>query len=137
VSTACSADDDLYADGCDHQHASSREEAPPGYRPFGNNFYYDPHGSTKSVGGILVTTFAGVGTLVFGAALVGQIVNHDGSPTDHLLTDRDAHAFVRRYNRALLRKTIRDVEHTRGGDSGVLELEPSIGVGSIGISGRF
>ncbi|HEY8088126.1 MAG TPA: hypothetical protein VIF09_09775, partial [Polyangiaceae bacterium] len=78
----------------------------------------------------------GVGAVVSAVGLSGLVVSllrPDGSPGDHSLTDADARLYATRYNRALLRKTVKDVTREARGP----ELEPVFGAGWMGVGGRF
>ncbi len=84
------------------------------------------------------TTFAIVGTagtLGFGIWLLAAAFGPDGSATEHLLGERDAVLYTSKYNRALLRRTITDVQKTQS--STRLHLTPTFGMGTFGLTGRF
>lgn len=64
----------------------------------------------------------------------------DGSDTDHLITDRDAVLYTNRYNRSLLRKTVKEVERVHSTESRAeprLPRSPILGLGVFGVAGRF
>jgi hypothetical protein len=66
---------------------------------------------------------------------------YDGSLTSHYLTERDAQIYVHRYNRALLRRTLKDVEAAER-DSllpplPLPETGPSIAIDGAGFTGSF
>ena len=53
-----------------------------------------------------------------------------------MLTDRDAVLYTDRYNRALLRRTVKDVQKSRSSESR-LDVRPIVGPGTLGVAGRF
>jgi hypothetical protein len=141
LSQPCTAQDPIYSSGCNHTHVSGNQAPPPGYAPAGDGYWYDPGGSRTSVGGVVATTVGGVTTFVFGVGLLGALLLPDGTPLDHSLTDREAHPFVQRYNRTLLRKSIRDVDSVNRGARLAPPIVPApafgLGPGTIGLSGSF
>ncbi len=52
------------------------------------------------------------------------------------MTEHDAVLYTNRYNRALLRHTITDVQTTQSRIQ-PLHLWPQIGLGTVGLTGRF
>jgi hypothetical protein len=79
---------------------------------------------------------AGAATLGFGIWFLVSAFQGDGSADDHYLSEHDAVLYANRYNRALLRRTITDVQKTQAALP-KLHLEPMFGLGSVGLSGRF
>jgi hypothetical protein len=79
-------------------------------------------------------------TAAFGTWFTVELVGrYDGSDSSHGLTDRDAHLYVERYNRSLLRKTVREVERSNAQVSSAswLTLAPFFGPTGLGVRGRF
>lgn len=68
---------------------------------------------------LMGTTFGGVGVLFGGGMTIGALSSTEGSPTDHSLAEYDGRLYAERYNRALLRRSIRDVQN------GALSSQPS------------
>lgn len=83
-----------------------------------------------------------IGTVVGGAFLVPALFKYDGEPRDHRLSEYDAKVYASKHNRALLRRVVKDVEGVNQ-DAATLELRPAVhlqpwvGAGSLGLSGRF
>lgn len=63
--------------------------------------------------GIAMAALGGVGLATSLAFLVPKLLDPDGSPKAHYLTERDAHLYAERFNRSLLRKTVKDVERNQ------------------------
>ena len=84
-----------------------------------------------AVSGGVVAVFLGVTT--YGLAA------RNGTPSDHNITKYDAELYVARYNRALLRKTVRDTQSQMRRLSAVNEwqLAPIVSPGFLGIRGAF
>lgn len=76
--------------------------------------------------------------LGFGIPAIVMLASYDGSVTSHHLTERDAQLYVHRYNRALLRRTVRDVEKIHR-DSALPPRNDgfSIGLTADGFAGTF
>jgi hypothetical protein len=97
-------------------------------------------GQVSNTAGVALAIAGSVGAAGFGTWFLVTVLSPDGSRTDHALTDRDAVLYTDRYNRALLRKTVKDVQRSRSPESRALptlEVRPSIGLGSLGLHGRF
>ncbi|MEJ7730656.1 MAG: hypothetical protein WKG00_15725 [Polyangiaceae bacterium] len=80
------------------------------------------------------------GTIGFGIWFLAAAFGADGSATDHAITDRDAVLYTERYNRSLLRKTIKEVQKSHTSevrDAPGIEVRPSVGFGSLALQGRF
>lgn len=93
--------------------------------------------ATGSEGGAIAGGFVGGGlTIGFGIPFLIALGKYDGSPTSHYLTEKDARIYVDRYNRALLRSTIRDVEKAHR-ESALPRTPPSIAFDGRGFSGSF
>jgi hypothetical protein len=73
---------------------------------------FDPAGTTGNQLGAGLVVFGGFAAIGFGAWFVYELLSGD-STTSHALTDGDAMLFAERYNRALLRQTITNVERSR------------------------
>lgn len=105
---------------------------------FFSGTYYDPNEQTNNPWGPFVAAFGGVMAATFGTFLVVELLDPDGDPVDHNLTDGDARLYAGRYNRAFLRKTVRDVGQSARGPS--LQLRPWIASPDspgLGFTGRF
>jgi hypothetical protein len=81
----------------------------------GDGDYYDPTDTYESgsAGGIVAAGVGGVGLAASLIFFVPVLLNPDSDAESHYLTERDARLYTERYNRALLRKTIRDVQHSQ------------------------
>lgn len=109
-------------------------DAAGGAAVFGVDDTFDPSKTRSNGLGITMALAGGIGTVGFGTWFIVSLLDRDGSKSDHDLDERDATLYVTRYNRALLRRTIRDVQRTQ---SRSLRLEPRIGVGFTGLRGHF
>lgn len=90
--------------------------------------------------GIVALGVGALGTLGFGTWFAIKLFSPDGSDTDHLITDRDAVLYSNRYNRSLLRKTVKDVEKAHTNQSRIeprWQWRPTFGLGTLGVEGRF
>lgn len=67
--------------------------------------------------GALVTVFAGLTFVVALPAYALHDAPYDGNPETHSLTESDGRFYADQYNRALLRRIIRDAQRGRGGAS--------------------
>ncbi|MBX3230941.1 MAG: hypothetical protein KIT84_36390 [Labilithrix sp.] len=97
---------------------------------------YDPNKTLEHPPGIALATAGALGTVGFGIWFLVAALRYDGSDTDHYMNDRDAVLYSTKYNRALLRRTIKQVQKTQS-TRPRLTLEPQIGLGSLGLSGTF
>ena len=84
-------------------------------------------------GGVLMT-------IGFAIPFTVALFRPDGSTTSHYLTDADARVYAHRYNRALLRKSVRDVKDVSYGPT--LNLRPLVGLtpsspSGFGLYGAF
>ena len=100
---------------------------------------FDLNGKTTNPAGIAAAVLGTAGTVGFGTWFLVALFKGDGKPGEHFLGDRDAVLYVDRYNRALLRKTVKDVQSSHAKESRFegLEVRPSIGLGVLGLEGRF
>jgi hypothetical protein len=63
---------------------------------------------------------------------------YDGPPANHLLGMAEARRYVARYNRALLRKTVRDAEESSQGPAASrFSLTPVVSQGFTGFVAHF
>jgi hypothetical protein len=100
---------------------------------------YDKSAKTTNAAGIAAAVVGTAGTVGFGTWFLVALFKGDGKPGEHFLGDRDAVLYTDRYNRALLRKTVKDVQSSHAKESRFdgLEVRPSIGLGTFGLEGRF
>ncbi|MBI5535405.1 MAG: hypothetical protein HY898_21935 [Deltaproteobacteria bacterium] len=70
----------------------------------------------------------------FGIPFVIALLNPNGKPDSHYLTDADARIYANRYNRSLLRKTVQDVKRSNAMGPSWL---PSVDLGTFGLGGQF
>ena len=100
---------------------------------------FDRSAKVTNGAGIAMAAAGTVGTLAFGTWFLVALFKGDGTAKEHFLGDRDAVLYTDRYNRALLRKTVKDVEasHARESRWEGFEVRPSIGLGALGLEGRF
>jgi hypothetical protein len=111
--------------------------ANPNARPgFFGGTYYDPTKTTANEWTPVILVSGAAGMIGFGIPLVIALLNPDGGTSSHSITDADARVFAARYNRALLRKTVKDVQAT-GPAEPSLTLVPLVGFGTMGVAGRF
>lgn len=97
---------------------------------------FDRSRDASNPAGVILAGAGVVGTVGFGIWFLAAAFKGDGATTDHRLTEHDAVLYANRYNRALLRRTITDVQkHTA--EAPRLRLAPMLGLGSIGLTGRF
>lgn len=68
-------------------------------------------GGKKAAGAAL--TGVGIGGPMITGVVIWGVTKYDGSPEDHNIPERQARLLVDRYNRALLRKTLRQLEDGR------------------------
>ncbi len=90
--------------------------------------------------GIVAMGLGALATAGFGTWFAIKLFGPDGKNTDHLITDRDAVLYTDRYNRSLLRKTVKDVERAHSNQSRAepgLRWRPTFGLGVFGVEGRF
>lgn len=89
--------------------------------------------------GLLGAVFGGVGVL-FGTVWFVSTVVKDDDPHDHRITKFDAELYVQHYNRALLRKTVKEADERIRALQGRAE-EPrrdfSLRVSPLGVAGTF
>jgi hypothetical protein len=97
---------------------------------------FDRSRDTSNTGSVIMAGVGTVGTVGFGIWFLLAAFKGDGATTDHLLTEHDAVLYANRYNRALLRRTITDVQKTTS-EAPRLHLAPMLGLGSVGLTGRF
>jgi hypothetical protein len=89
--------------------------------------------------GVAIGGVVGAGlTIGFGIPFFIALGKPDGSLTSHYLTEREARLYLDRYNRALLRNTIKDVQKAHR-ESALPPPPPDtwIGLGPTGITGSF
>ena len=99
---------------------------------------YDPNKTVEHPPGIAIAAAGALGTVGFGIWFLIAALRYDQGVHDHFINDRDAILYSTKYNRALLRRTIKQVQKTQG----VLErsgftLRPDVGLGAFGLSGTF
>jgi hypothetical protein len=93
------------------------------------------------LGATLVGILGSLG--VFGVWMAADANPNDGNPSlDHFISESDARLYVTRYNRALLRKDVRDTQKVYQDTASVrpapgLTMSPWLGLGSAGLQGRF
>jgi hypothetical protein len=86
-----------------------------------------------------------LGGLVGGSILSAGLTLNEGDPgTDHYLTQSDAQLYITRYNRALLRKAVRDAQRAyqdpvsiRPREPPSIAVTPVVSPGFTGIMGTF
>jgi hypothetical protein len=77
------------------------------------------------------------GSMPYLGYTLASSTSRDGAPEDHALTELDARLLVTRYNRALLRKTVRTIQKGRPGAASRGEEGPRVRLHACGISGVF
>lgn len=100
---------------------------------------YNPNATLDNPPGLAMASLGAVGTVGFGIWFLVAALRYDQSPTDHYLSDRDAVLYANKYNRALLRRTIKQVQKANG-QAGLLprlHVQPQLGLGSLGLTGTF
>jgi hypothetical protein len=97
---------------------------------------FDASRTRANSSGVVMMGAGALGTVGFGIWFLVAAFKGDGSADDHYLSEHDAVLYVNRYNRALLRRTISDVQKTQSALP-KLHLEPMFGLGSVGLTGRF
>ncbi len=73
---------------------------------------------------------------------LGSDTAYDGSETDHKLTEIDARVYAGQYNKALVRKTVKELQKARSRSGFVaprptFTWQPFVGVGGAGVLGTF
>jgi len=96
---------------------------------------FDPSRNRENDMGTTIAIVGTAGTLGFGIWLLAAAFGPDGAATEHLLSEHDAVLYTSKYNRALLRRTITEVQKTQSSSS--LRLTPAFGMGTFGLTGRF
>ncbi len=95
-------------------------------------------GAAAGEAGLPACVVGGMFALGFGIPFLVMLGKYDGSLTSHYLTERDAQLYVHRYNRALLRRTLRDVEKVdRESALPLPAAGTTIGFGFDGLQGSF
>ncbi|RYE87210.1 MAG: hypothetical protein EOO75_14780 [Myxococcales bacterium] len=79
----------------------------------------------------------GLGTAGLGTALVFALLNRDGTPDQHHLSDREAVLYASQYNRAILRRSLRDVQQIHRDQSQGPTIQPYVTPEGLGVWGRF
>jgi hypothetical protein len=101
---------------------------------------FNQNGTIGNGTGLALAVVGTIGTVGFGTWFLINLLGGDGSKTDHYITDRDAVLYTDRYNRSLLRKTVKEVEKAHSSESRYeprLEVRPTVGLGGVGVVGRF
>lgn len=141
----CTAD---WTNTTGHPECSVPEGTPGAIQdPFGD--WFSPTNKYSETNGLGVT-LTGLGGLGFVASMIfflPKLLNPDGPPTAHFLTERDANLYAERYNRSLLRKTVKDVERNqrheasayRRSTTATAQPKTLLGLvpGGLGLSGSF
>lgn len=122
----CQPDDYPVNDAC---------SGPAGVSGF-QRYQYFPRNKTKDDDWQPYVAIGGLGALGFGTWLVFALLDRDGAPTEHYLSDRDAVLYSGQYNRALLRKTVRDVEKSVQ-KSSTFRVQPLFWGTGLGLGGTF
>jgi hypothetical protein len=100
--------------------------------------YVDPNEKVTNPWGIIAGTSFSILSLTVGTAFIALLVNGDGGPTDHVMTQDDARLRVTRYNRAVLRRAKEKIRRQlRIEQQAGLHLAPVAGPGGLGLSGSF
>lgn len=95
-----------------------------------------PKADDKVAPGATLILAAGVAGLAGGSILLAEAISkRDGRPMEHSINKFDAELYVARYNRLLLRKTVKDTQ-TRMRDLSA-SLRPVFSVGFVGVAGTF
>lgn len=105
---------------------------------------YDPNKTVTNGTGIALAGLGTLGTIGFGIWFLSAAFGFNGGVHDHYLSDKDAVLFANKYNRSLLRRTIKQVQKAHSAKnetprlgSPPLRLEPQIGLTGFGLVGRF
>lgn len=104
----------------------------------GNAIGYKPNVTVNNDPAVAMTVGGALGTVGFGIWFLIAALRYDQGPTDHYLSDRDGVLYANKYNRALLRRTIKQVQKSNG-SAGIRlpKLQPQIGFGTFGLTGTF
>jgi hypothetical protein len=116
---------------------SSDCQATQGSGPFGVDNTFDPSKTRTNGTGVAMAIGGTLGVVGFGTWFLISLFKTDGADDDHYLTEHDATLYVTRYNRALLRRTIKDVQRTQARRAPALRIEPLLGFGSGGVRVQF
>lgn len=104
--------------------------------PFGIDDTFDPNQTRSNAPGVIMAIGGTAGFVGFGIWFLYAAFKTDGSADAHYLSEHDATLYVTRYNRALLRRTIKDVQRTQS-RAPSLRIEPMMGLTSGGLRVRF
>ena len=121
----------------DGSFVSSDCQATNNKSPFGINNTFDPNATRENGLGIAMAIGGTAGFVGFGAWFLYLLFKTDGGADEHYLSEHDATLYVTRYNRALLRRTIKDVQKTQSRWVPTLRMEPTVGLGFTGLRGTF
>ena len=121
----------------DGSFVSSDCQATNNKSPFGINNTFDPNATRENGLGIAMAIGGTAGFVGFGAGFLYSLFKTDGGADEHYLSEHDATLYVTRYNRALLRRTIKDVQKTQSRWVPTLRMEPTVGLGFTGLRGTF
>jgi hypothetical protein len=103
---------------------------------FGDRHYYDPDKKTSNPVGYILAGVGAAGTIGFAIPLIIKLGQGDGEHTSHVLTDADARLYAGRYNRAFLRKTVKDLRQPES-DTARVKIFPTLGMGALQLTGTF
>jgi len=97
---------------------------------------FDPSRDRENGMGTVLAIAGTAGTVGFGIWLLAAAFAPDGAVNEHFLSEHDAVLYTSKYNRALLRRTITDVQKNQSA-APRLRLAPTFGLGTFGLVGRF
>jgi hypothetical protein len=102
---------------------------------------FDPNATTTNGLGVAFAAGGGVAALTGGILMLVASTGSDGVPSDHSLSKLDADLYVAKYNRALLRQTVKDTESKMralsSDASPPVRITPIASPGFVGLSGSF
>ena len=100
--------------------------------------YVDPNQTVANPYGYIAVFGGAVIALPLLGATIYALVDKDGNPRDHVLTEDDARLFATRYNRAVLRRSNQKIQRQLEIERGArLEWRPLVAPGALGIVATF
>jgi hypothetical protein len=106
----------------------------------GEGGYYDPTKKTLNLAGVLAAALGGAATAAFGTFFTIALVSRDGGSHHHSISKFDADLYAAKYNRALLRRTVKETESQMrrlSADLGGVKIKPVLSPSLVGLTGTF
>jgi hypothetical protein len=125
--------------------STTGSQAPPGTQCVSRssvtgdcNTYIDPNDKVTNPWGIIAATSFSIVSLTVGTAFIALLVNGDGTPMEHVMTQDDTRLRITRYNRSVLRRAKEKIRRQiRIEQQAGLRLVPVAGPQGFGLAGTF